>query len=71
MRPFDEVDERHSLTAREREILGALIAKPLPFNERRTLPNEYRSLVQKGLAFWSFNLVTATPKGEQVHERVA
>lgn len=67
---FDYADERQSLDAREREILRRLVREPLPFSERRTLPNEYRSLVNKGLAFWSHALVSATPKGEEVLERV-
>lgn len=67
---YDAADERQSLNARERELLAALARRPLSLSERRTLPNEYRALVNKGLAFWSHSLVSVTPLGEEVLERV-
>lgn len=67
---YDAADERQSLTARERELLASLARRPFTFSERRTLPNEYRALVRQGLAFWSHALVSATPAGLEVLERV-
>lgn len=60
-----------SLTARERELLKTLAREPLPFRAPKTLPNEYRNLVNAGLAFQSATQVSITEKGRDVSERVS
>lgn len=63
-------DERQSLTAKERDVLASLGRAPIRYNVGRNMPNEYRTVIAKGLGFRSFNLITITPKGEETLERV-
>lgn len=66
----DFVDERQSLTAKEREALAAIARRPVSYGDRRNTPSEWRALLAQGLIFWSHSLVSVTTKGEEVLERV-
>lgn len=68
---YDFIDERQSLTAREREILASIDRKPIPYAEGRNWSNEYRALLSQGLIFHGMGLISITPKGEEVLERVS
>lgn len=68
--PFDLRDERQSLGRREREILGSIARKPIAYAEGRNWSNEYRALLGQGLIFHGMGLISITPKGEEVLERV-
>jgi len=67
---YDFIDERQSLTKREREILRSLNRKPMAYAEGRNWSNEYRALLGQGLIFHGMGLISITPKGEEVLERV-
>lgn len=67
---FDLRDERQSLTARERECLETFARGAMTYNARRSWPSEWRTLLSQGLIFHSFNLISITPKGEEVLDRV-
>lgn len=66
----DELDHQ-TLDAKERDILRSLTLRPIDYRQGRNMPNEYRSLIGKGLAFRSHSQITITSKGEDVLERVA
>lgn len=68
--PFDHIDERQSLDKREREYLARLSRAPESYGDRRNSTSEQRSLLSKGLIFWSHSLISITTKGEEVLERV-
>lgn len=64
-------DERQSLTARERQILVDLARGPMPYNQGRSMGNEYRVLLGQGLIFHALDFITITDKGRAVVERVS
>ncbi len=69
--PFDHYEERQSLDRREREYLARLGRGAESYSDRRNATAEQRSLLAKGLIFWSHSLISITTKGEEVLERVA
>lgn len=66
---FDVRDERQSLTARERECLGVFARGAVRYNLGRNWPTEWRTLLSQGLIFQAHDLVSITPKGEEVLDR--
>lgn len=64
-------DDRFNLTARERAWLAHLARGPMSWALRRQLPFGLVTLLHAGLAFRAGTLLTITPRGSDVLERVS
>lgn len=65
-----DVDEFQSLTAEDRAALAELVHAPIRFAGARKVPDRFRPLLAKGLAFQSAVLLDVTDRGADVAERV-
>lgn len=61
----------HSVSAESRSWLVALSLEPVKWGVNRPMPLALQALVHKGLAFRSALLLSITPKGEEVLERIS
>lgn len=60
-----------SLDPKERDILRSLSLRHIDYSSGRNMSNEYRALIQRGLAVRSLNRIAITALGEEVLDRVS
>lgn len=67
---WEQKDEWTALSRQERDTLATLARGPLQHGDGRNIPEHFRNLIGKGLAFQAHGRFTITEKGVEVAERV-